>query len=529
MLEYSLQSLSLWQGARQRVAKEEKFMKKNNRGIRTVFTAGVLLVLVIAAAWTLKHRKADEPADAEIKIETPVSEEEAPVEETAPAAEPTVDPAAEQAAKDEAARQEQEKSTFATDYESEPLLNTTSIKYLSLEVGGTDDEIRLNWMSPSGSAGQVSWYTVQDGTFQMVTAQCSASQTMPGYYVNKATVTGLQPGMTYAYKVGNDAGGWSPEYKYTVPEGDTKEGFTFLVTSDAEIGQDQYQEEEVTVENWDKVVTRLTNYVPEAQFMVHAGDQVAQFGNAEEYSGFLDHLGLYKIPLAPVTGNHDVANEQICKELGYGGGPFFYEHFNVPNRSDTYGMSEYDKDGDYYFIRGDVLFLVLNSITAQETDTHEEYVPKVIAEHPDTKWRVIIQHYPAYSSVKRYQDQMDSWLRKSLAYICADNDIDLVITGHDAVYSRSAFINRECARIDNNYDYASGATAVNPEGTMYVVCGTSSGSLYQGVTPNGNLVCQIEQEQPMAIRFDVTDRELRLKAYTVDDWTVRDEYTIRKE
>ena len=94
MLEYSLQSLSLWQGARQRVAKEEKFMKKNNRGIRTVFTAGVLLVLVIAAAWTLKHRKADEPADAEIKIETPVSEEEAPVEETAPAAEPTVDPAA---------------------------------------------------------------------------------------------------------------------------------------------------------------------------------------------------------------------------------------------------------------------------------------------------------------------------------------------------------------------------------------------------------------------------------------------------
>ena len=502
-------------------------MKKGNGGIRTVFTAGVLLVLVIAAAWTLKHRKADEPADAEIKIETP-----APVEAQQPAEKPveeaTVDPAAEQAAKEEAARQEQEKSTFATDYESEPLLNTTSIKYLSLEVGGTDDEIRLNWMSPSGSAGQVSWYTVQDGTFQMVTAQCSASQTMPGYYVNKATVTGLQPGMTYAYKVGNDAGGWSPEYKYTVPEGDTKEGITFLVTSDAEIGQDQYQEEEVTVENWDKVVTRLTDYVPEAQFMVHAGDQVAQFGSAEEYSGFLDHLGLYKIPLAPVTGNHDVANEQICKELGYGGGPFFYEHFNVPNRSDTYGMSEYDKDGDYYFIRGDVLFLVLNSITNQDTDTHEEYVPKVIAEHPDTKWRILIQHYPAYSSVARYQEQMDSWMRYSLGYICEDNDIDLVLTGHDSVYSRSAFTNRRCENYEG-YDYASGGMAVNPEGTMYVVCGTSSGSLYQGVTPNGNLVCQMEQEQPVAIRFDVTDRELRLNAYTVDDWTVRDEYTIRKE
>ena len=97
-------------------------MKKDNRGIRTVFTAGVLLALVIATAWTLKHREADEPADAEIKIETP-----APVEAQQPAEKP-----AEEATADPAA--EQEKSTFATDYESEPLLNTTSIKYLTLEV-----------------------------------------------------------------------------------------------------------------------------------------------------------------------------------------------------------------------------------------------------------------------------------------------------------------------------------------------------------------------------------------------------------
>ncbi len=527
MLEYSLQSFPLWQGARQRVAKEEKFMKKNNRGIRTVFTTGVLLVLVIAAAWTLKHRKADEPANAEIKIETPAPVE-APQPAEKPAEEATVDPAAEQAAKEEAARQEQEKSTFATDYESEPLLNTTPIKYLSLEVGSTEDEIRLNWMSPSAATGQVSWYTVQNGDFQMVDAECSASQTMPGYYVNKATVTGLQRGMTYAYKVGNDAGGWSPEYKYTVPDVDTKEGFTFLVTSDAEIGQDQYQEEEVTVNDWDKVVTRLTNYVPEAQFLVHAGDQVAQFGNAEEYSGFLDHLGLYKIPLVPVTGNHDVANDDIAEELGYNGGPFFYEHFNVPNRSEHYGMSELDKDGDYYFVRGDVLFIVLNSLTAQETDTHEDYVPKVVEKYPDTKWRIIIQHYPAYSSVKRYQDQMDPWIRKSLAYICQDNDIDLVISGHDAVYSRSYFTNRNCEK-NENYDYSSGATAVNPEGTMYVVCSTASGSLYQAATPNENIVFQGQPEEPMALRFDVTENELHLQAYTVDNWTLYDEYTIRKE
>ena len=43
-------------------------MKKNSGGIRTVITAGILLVLVIAAAWTWKQKKADEPGDADIKI-----------------------------------------------------------------------------------------------------------------------------------------------------------------------------------------------------------------------------------------------------------------------------------------------------------------------------------------------------------------------------------------------------------------------------------------------------------------------------
>ena len=71
--------------------------------------------------------------------------------------------------------------------------------------------------------------------------------------------------------------------------------------------------------------------------------------------------------------------------------------------------------------------------------------------------------------------------------------------------------------------------AVNPEGTMYVVCGTSSGSLYQAVTPNDQLVFQGQPEEPMALRIDLTDTDLHLRAYTVDNWTVYDEYTIRKE
>lgn len=503
-------------------------MKKIKK--RWLWAAVILVVLVLIAVWTAGRKQASGEEKSESSQETQEQETQTneATTETQGETKSAEELAAEQAAAEEAARQEQEKSTFVTDYESAPLLSTTVIRYLSLEVGGADGEVRLNWMSPSSSAGQVSWQNAESGENQNVTAQCSASQTVPGYYVNKATVEGLEAGKTYTYQVGNDAGGWSPTYSYTVPEGDTSEGFTFLVTSDAEIGQDEKNEMQVTVDDWDKVLTRLTSYVPEAQFLVHTGDQVSKFGDAEEYAGFLDHLALYKIPLVPVTGNHDVANSDMIEELGYGGGPYFYEHFNVPNRSEEYGMSEYDKDGDYYFIRGNALFIVLNSLTAQATDIHEEYVPKVIAEHPDTKWRIIIQHYPAYSSVEKYQKNMDSWMRFSLGYICEDNDIDLVLTGHDSVYSRSAFTNRRCETYQD-YDYTSGSTVVNPEGTMFVTCGTSSGSLYQAATPNEQLVFQGQPEEPMALRIDLSDTELHLRAYTVDNWTVYDEYTIRKE
>lgn len=513
-------------------------MKKNIKGGRTLIASAVLLLLVIAGAWVLKERSEDRKAAEAAALQAEQEAEEAAAlkaeQEAQKAAEQAAQEAAQQAeqqaeqqAADETARQEQERASFVTDYESMPLLNTTPIRNLSLEIGGTEDEIRLNWMSPDGNPGKVSWYTVQTGDLQTVDAQCTASVTTPGYYVNKAAVTGLEPGMTYAYKVGNDAGGWSPEYHYTVPDVNTDEGFTFLVTSDAEIGQDQYNEMQVTVDDWDRTVTRLTDYVPEAQFLIHAGDQVGQFGSLEQYAGFLDHLALYKIPLAPVVGNHDVANEDVVEELGYGAGPYFYEHFNVPNRSEQYGTNNGDQTGDYYFIRGDVLFIVLNSCTEQETDIHEQYVPQVVAQHPDTKWRVIIQHYPAYSGVQKYQEKLDAWIRNSLAYICEDNDIDLVISGHDAAYSRSAFTNRRCERYEG-YDYSSGGVAVNPEGTMHVTCSTATGSVYHDSAPNENLVFQGQPQKPMALRIDVTDTELHLRAYVMDSWTLYDEYTIQK-
>lgn len=417
--------------------------------------------------------------------------------------------------------EEEQKASFLPDYTSSPLLNTTDIRSLSMEVGVSETELRFNWLSPSGKKGQVRLTDMGSGESRSFDAECAASVTVPGYYVNKASVSGLTPGASYTYQVGNDDA-WSPEYTYRCPEAN-QDSMTFLVTADAQIGQSDMEEASVTAERWDSVLTRLVNYVPEASFLFHLGDQVADFGSEAHYEMFLDHLALYRIPLAPAVGNHDVANATSIEENGHPGGPYFYEHFNVPNRSAT-GQSQYDQDGNYYFVRGNVLFIVLNSSTSQGSEAQEQYVAQVVAEHPDTRWRILAQHYPAYPGAEKSHTDCKEYL----ARIAEANDIDLILGAHDHVYSRTAFVNGLCETL-SGYPYESGAAAVNPEGTLYITCSTSSGCLYHIPEGEIRIVYQGQPDTPMALRFDVTDTELHMRAYLMDSWTVYDEYTIRKE
>ena len=69
---------------------------------------------------------------------------------------------------------------------------------------------------------------------------------------------------------------------------------------------------------------------------------------------------------------------------------------------------------------------------------------------------------------------------------------------------------------------------MNPEGTMHVTCSTATGSVYQASSPNENLVFQGQPQKPMALRIDVTDTELHLRAYVMDSWSLYDEYTTQK-
>ena len=73
-----------------------------------------------------------------------------------------------------------------------PMITSTPVRSLSVNVGRTEEEVNLTWFSPAEEAGQVYWTTAEDTEFEKAVtfeASVSASEVTTGYYVNRATVT----------------------------------------------------------------------------------------------------------------------------------------------------------------------------------------------------------------------------------------------------------------------------------------------------------------------------------------------------
>lgn len=126
---------------------EKKRRKKRSGRAGILFTILVLCLLLILAVGKLRRSSGEEMLPEPERVQQSVPEEEKPtaeIPEETPEAEPGADP-------------EAERASFLPDYTSAPLLNTTAIKCLSMEVGSSAEEVRFNWLSPSASKGAVLW------------------------------------------------------------------------------------------------------------------------------------------------------------------------------------------------------------------------------------------------------------------------------------------------------------------------------------------------------------------------------------
>lgn len=395
---------------------------------------------------------------------------------------------------------------------SDELIETTGMKYLSVQVGKTQTDRNFVWYSKSASEGMVLMQeasTMEINTFytsNSTLAKTKESKTEEGYYVNKATVSNLKPNTTYYYVVGNSEG-WSPIYTYKTSSFDTTFSFAAIGDPEMGIGTDDESFDQMGV--FDNTINKINEQIQDVAFLLSTGDQVGLNDKNEDYALLLNHVGLYSLAFAPTIGNHDV------------GGSYFNEHFNLPNFNKIKPDADVTND-DYYFTYNGVLFLMINTNNGSDYDDyHKKFVEEASEKYPDATWKVAVFHFPPFSSVAKNQN--DATAVQELIPFLEDAGVDIVFNGHDQLFSRTNVM--KGTSISQKVD---GNSVTNPDGIIYFTLGSSSGNLFHESIGNANAVKTEATGHPQASRVDVTATSMKITTYNTDTWEVYDEFTINK-
>ena len=470
---------------------------------------------------------------------------------------------------------------------------------ISLTPGSDATELNFAWYSLASS--NVPKLKIGEGRqmknakiYEAVQQDATESKDGIAYKSNKVTVKGLKKNKTYYYSYQVD-GVYTKPVEYQTKDTDS---FSFIFVGDPQIGSSNALKGADTEEfykaqsnsvcndsfNWNATLnSAMDKTKDQAAFIVSAGDQIqttkkkapnkAAWVSEIEYAGYLSPDVLKSLPVATTVGNHDADNAN------------YTYHFNTPNNSEL--GSNGIVGGDYWFTYGNTLFMMLNT---QDTNTaeHKQFIEKAVAANPDCKWRVVTLHQDIYGSAEHSNEPEITNLRYTLVPYFEENDVDVVLTGHDHAYSRSkilsggkktveytddefdvqlekdidvsgiaelsspftvapanivigtldkeeqkyleyleAIMDKAAVQKENIYKNA----VVNPNGILYMTANSSSGSKYYDLTgrQQSYIAARWQEDVPTYSVVDITDDTFTINTYRTDTNEMIDStYTIKK-
>ena len=347
-----------------------------------------------------------------------------------------------------------------------------SITWLTkYSVTGTDIELIPYSENPK--------FTGKPTTGKKVNAECELiGKTYPGadlgifalmpftkdYAKHTITLSGLEPGTKYSYRVGDAERGWWSEAGVIETAGGNDEGFTFFYLTDPQAQRPEHYE------RYAEVIETASELYPEGKFVVSAGDQVDEGTNIKHWRYFFNSTDKFlDLPYMPATGNHEDEGAVIT------------ENFNLPNVPEQ----ELDSGVYYSYDYNNVHFTVLNTNDDEDdklSDAQLNWLKNDI-KSSDAKWKIVVLHKAPYSNGSHYDDGEVEGIRAQLGTLLPYLGVDLVLQGHDHVYLRTApMAANAVVPVDEDTATFNGLEyrmKYNPKGTIYSICGTSGVKVYQ--------------------------------------------------
>lgn len=371
-----------------------------------------------------------------------------------------------------------------------------------MNVGTNETERNLAWYADFGADAYVLYG--KDGTLdKTATAVCNKTVS-EGLYSYKATLMDIEPGTwTYRLVVGETT---SEDYTFEVY--DTTEGLSFAFISDAQVSNTSH------ADSWTDTLQKIKASFSDISFVVSGGDQTSNPMYESEFGYFISPE-LSTLAVSTTVGPpHD--NSVL-----------YDKHYNLPNLSSVYGIS--NTSSDYFYKYSNVLFMHLNVENTTYSE-HIEFVEKTIAENPDCSWRVVVIHFSFLSGGSHSKDASVLEFRENLAGPFNELGVDLVLSGHDHTYTRSNLM-LDGSTVSS--DVVTSNTVTDPEGTLYV-CSTAAsiGKFYDVYYEDDAeyIAYHNGDNRKGAVIFDVTDTTLSLNTYFLDEDTPEliDSFTINK-
>ena len=381
-------------------------------------------------------------------------------------------------------------------------------KSVILNVGSDESSRNLTWYADTDTAGEVQYAlksSMAAGEFpaeyQTVTAGVTAANDA-GFYSNQATIGGLQENTEYVYRVKN---GETVSDIYSFKTGTFDGTFNFAFVGDPQIGAGSTDSD---ITGWNETLNVMESYL-NPEFLLSAGDQVNTASNEVQYTGYLNNI-FASLPSATTIGNHDSSSTA------------YNEHFNLPNESDKGGTTA---GTDYWFVYGNTLFMNINSNNRSNAE-HKAFMEEAIAANPDVKWKTVVFHHSVYSTASHWDDSDIIDRRNELPQIFDELDIDVVLMGHDHVYTRTYMMNGFTP--DRSQGVQSEVT--DPTGILYLTANSASGSKYYNIAnPDADYSAKMDQSKRRTVtNIEVTDTSYKMTTYYADDMSVLDTFTINK-
>lgn len=290
-----------------------------------------------------------------------------------------------------------------------------------------------------------------------------------------ASMKGLKPDTIYTYRVGDVAKGYfSDMFTFKTPVADNKSGFEMLVVTDMQ---------GMIVSNYEASAKMLQASVQVSEkgfdFILNLGDMVDSGKNTNQWQYLLDSgRNFYgSTPQVVVAGNHDTAVKDGKNNTASGRSPLDI-HYNLGDKN--YYSFDYKK----------VHFVVLDTNDIVNDNLSFTQIDWLINDLQQNKDNLVIvaMHKGIYSAGPHRNDKEIINMRKTLSKLFSDYRVELVLQGHDHVYSESFFLDSEGEKTKTPAYKQDSPINNNNGGVLYVTMGSGGDKYYDFAEENINYI-----------------------------------------